>query len=83
VAGPFHPSFRELVETSIWSRLLEPVGDSKGKEIEIRVPKGQINYAVGYGGKNKQMLQRSFDKVNFTVDDHLSGRSFELRSGNK
>jgi len=90
VAGPFHPSFRELVLTEIWHDLLVPLlkknamtqadacaRNSRG--IEIEVPSKEINYAVGYGGKNKKMLLRHFREVKFTPDIHLSARNFKVK----
>ncbi|HDO28241.1 MAG TPA: radical SAM protein, partial [Bacteroidetes bacterium] len=54
IAGPFHPSFRELVLTEIWRDLLTTIPETKKQDhIEIRVPPGQINYAIGYNGKNR------------------------------
>ncbi len=86
VAGPFHPSFRELVLTEIWYDLLVPLG-KKGMaqasacamNIEIKVPSKEINYAVGYGGKNKKMLQEYFREVKFTPDPHLYARNFKVK----
>jgi histone acetyltransferase (RNA polymerase elongator complex component) len=90
VAGPFHPSFRELVLTKIWHDLLVPMlrknnmaqADAiarNSREIEIKVPSKEINYAVGYGGKNKKMLLEHFREVKFTPDPHLSARNFKVK----
>jgi len=76
VAGPFHPSFRELVESQIWNDLLTPLNNRSGKSIEIHVPNGQINYAVGYSGQNKKILEKNFMQVKFKPSDDLTGRSF-------
>jgi len=79
VAGPFHPSFRELVETRIWRALLEPLTQRSAKSVEISVPPGQINYAVGYGGTNKKMLETKYLNVKFKTSDQLSKRLFSIR----
>ena len=100
VAGPFHPSFRELVLTEIWHDLLVPLlykntlaqadvsardRGNKGKSrrlhrrIEIEVPSKEMNYAVGYGGKNKKILLEHFREVKFTSDSHLSARNFKVK----
>jgi histone acetyltransferase (RNA polymerase elongator complex component) len=78
IAGPFHLSFRELVLTEIWNDILKPllIVENPG-EIEIHVPPSQINYAVGYGGRNKKILLEKFSKVKFATDSHLSGREFK------
>jgi len=76
VAGPFHPSFRELVETKIWEKALAVLVHKKGSLIEIQVAPGQLNPAVGYQGSNRKMLGNSFKKVKFKVNGELKGRSY-------
>ncbi|MCD4789130.1 MAG: hypothetical protein K8R37_03945, partial [Bacteroidales bacterium] len=79
VAGPFHPSFRELVLTEIWNNLLKPLLDSdKTGEIEIHVAPGQLNYAIGYKGRNKKMLLGKYQQVKFYSDQGLTGREYKL-----
>jgi histone acetyltransferase (RNA polymerase elongator complex component) len=82
VAGPFHPSFRELVLTEIWHDLLFPL-TKKSPEYSpgpvIEVPAGQLNYAIGYQGKNKKMLQSVFPQVRFRESGQLTGRTFSIR----
>lgn len=76
VAGPFHPSFRELVMTEIWADLLEPLMDQKqSTATEIRVPEKEINYAIGYNGKNKKNLLEYFGNVRFVSDPQISQRN--------
>ncbi len=80
VAGPFHLSFRELVLTEIWNDILKPLLIvEKPGEIEIHVPPSQINYAVGYGGRNKKMLLGKFGKVKFATSANLNRREFRLK----
>lgn len=84
VAGPFHPSFRELVLTEIWTDLLSPLSKNPGKTLTLRVPPGQMNYAIGYSGKNRQMLLKSFHQVRFIPDESLNSYTREFcgeRSG--
>ena len=79
IAGPFHPSFRELVLTEIWNGILKPlliVGNPD--EIEIHVPPSQINYAIGYGGRNKKMLMGKYGKVKFKSNTKLKEREFRI-----
>ncbi len=79
IAGPFHPSFRELVLTEIWRDLLTTIPETKKQDhIEIRVPPGQINYAIGYNGKNRKRLLEKFNSVKYVGDDKLRGREFEV-----
>lgn len=79
VAGPFHQSFRELVLTGIWRELLEPLLLKKGKNIEIFVPPGQLNYAVGYRATNKKLLLNNFSEVKFKPAAKLHGRNFGMK----
>ncbi|MBN2175283.1 MAG: radical SAM protein [Bacteroidales bacterium] len=78
VAGPWHPSFRELVLTEIWREKLEPLMHESGDSILIEVPPDQINCAVGYEGKNKKMLMRSFKVVKFRINSDLEGREYKV-----
>ncbi len=71
VAGPFHPSFRELVMSEIWydrlSKLLR--NEEKKKTIIISVNPSDRNNLIGYQGKNKRMLREAYHEVIF-VDDY-------------
>ena len=81
VAGPFHQSFKELVLTEIWGDLLEPLlVNTKGKNIEIFVPEKEINYAIGYRGKNKNLLLEKYNSVKFVADASITHRrNFHFR----
>lgn len=77
VAGPFHPSFRELVYTELWSDLLTPLVQHEKKEkCHIFIAPGQVNYAAGFGSKNRKMLEQHFKIVKFTTDKNLKNRVF-------
>jgi len=77
VAGPFHPSFRELVYTEIWrKKLLNIHHDSNS--IIISVNPKELNYAIGYNGTNKKFLKMKFKKVKFIADSALINRNFQL-----
>ncbi len=77
VGGPFHVSFAELVHTEIWNDLLRPLMESASeKDIRIAVAEGQVNAAVGYGGKNRDMLKMNFRRVKFLSDPVLEGRAY-------
>lgn len=75
VAGPFHPSFKELVMTEIWNDLLKSVKTSKKKKLLLKVLEKELNYAVGYRGKNKKMLLKFFSEVKFTADPSIKHRT--------
>lgn len=82
VAGPFHPSFRELVLTRIWEEQLKPLARlPQAGHLEIRVPEREINYAVGYRSKNRRMLEAHFRRVRFHADSSLHQREFKYSTG--
>lgn len=57
LAGPFHVSFKELVMSAIWhDRILEQLQGNPQAEAIIKVPAGEINYAVGYCGCNRKQF---------------------------
>ncbi len=58
LAGPFHPQFKELVETEIWKRiLLEKFSHNYvNKNVVIEVNPRDVNFAIGYKSQNKNML---------------------------
>ncbi|MGE5353067.1 MAG: elongator complex protein 3 [Acidobacteriota bacterium] len=76
VAGPYHVSFRELVQTEIWHEALKSLSLEEGKALTISVPPGELNYAVGYNARNKKELLKIFRKVSFIMDPALKGRQF-------
>ncbi|MFU8844621.1 MAG: hypothetical protein ACNA7V_12535, partial [Bacteroidales bacterium] len=78
VAGPFHPSFRELVLTEIWRDILQPLCTDNGRSIEIVVSNRELNHAVGYNGQNKKMLLKNFEKVRLITNALLKGRDHKI-----
>lgn len=76
IAGPFHPSFRELVNTEIWSELLEGLPGDHTKALNIEAPPSELRYAIGYGAANRNMLAGRFRSVTYISTDDLSGRQF-------
>jgi len=80
IDGPFHSSFKELVLTSIWTDILRPIlSDKYNKNIEIRVPSNELNYAIGYKSINKNMLLQKFNSVRFVSDVKIMARSYEVK----
>ena len=78
IAGPFHPSFRELVLTRVWEAVFATLDGDRDKGIEITVATKQINAAIGYRAKNRMMLEPKFKQVVFKTSDDLKGRNFEF-----
>jgi histone acetyltransferase (RNA polymerase elongator complex component) len=77
IAGPFHPSFRELVMTSLWTDRFEHLFSGiPGESIEIRVNPSDFHPAVGYYGKNRKLLGKQFRKVKFIADPEIKEKTF-------
>jgi histone acetyltransferase (RNA polymerase elongator complex component) len=79
LAGPYHPNFLELVMTEIWRRNLKNlIQNTVNESIIIFTHPSQLNFAVGYEGKNKKLLLQNFQKTAFKTDKTLSGRNFRI-----
>jgi hypothetical protein len=77
IAGPYHASFREAVETGLWNERLQDLTEvGSGKHITIHVAPDQYNVAIGYRAGNKRMLLDRFISVKFIKDESLTGRNF-------
>lgn len=74
VAGPYHPSFKELVITEAWRLHFEKQVWPEVNEIQIEVPASERNYAIGYGAKNKKTLLNRYKKVKFIANPSLQKR---------
>ena len=55
LAGPYHPSFKEMAMTAIWEEKLKTIKVTK-KDLSIFVKPNQINFVIGYKAKNKKKL---------------------------
>jgi histone acetyltransferase (RNA polymerase elongator complex component) len=76
VAGPFHVSFRELVNTRLWRTELDKIPIQEDKTgIIISVPKKELNHAIGYSASNRAMLEKRWRKVIFKADESLNDRN--------
>lgn len=64
VAGPYHETFRQLVEASIYyDTIVEKIKnfDTNVKEVEIRVNPQDVNNVVGYKRENINKLKEMYD----------------------
>lgn len=70
LAGPFQPSFREMVESHIWKQKLLPLIQQhpQGSNIRIPVADEELRYAIGFGSSNRKMLEKHFSKVLFVPE---------------
>lgn len=71
LAGSFHVSFRELVLSKIWEENLCKIEANKDKKLVIYTNKKDINYAIGYNSKNRNMLKERFKEVEFKTREDL------------
>ena len=79
LAGPFHPSFKELVMTELWcDELLRLITGSQKHAVTVYVHPKQYNFAIGYGAKNKKLLKKHFKEVKFKQDSQLEGRAYHV-----
>jgi histone acetyltransferase (RNA polymerase elongator complex component) len=75
VAGPIHPSFKEMVLSALWYDVLLEKLDKKGA-FTIHISKKQLNHAIGYKRKNRNDLKMKGYDVKFIADAVL--KDFEL-----
>ncbi|OFY86827.1 MAG: hypothetical protein A3F72_21310 [Bacteroidetes bacterium RIFCSPLOWO2_12_FULL_35_15] len=79
IAGPFHPSFREMVMSKIWNELiLKELENKVTEKITLRINDKQLNFAVGFNGINKQELQKRGISTKFIADSSLSKYQFDV-----
>lgn len=80
IAGPYHPSFHELVLSEIWKQRFEKeLLPNSLHEIEIRVNSKEINHAIGYNGSNRNWIKTQFKKVVFASDDTIPAEQFIIK----
>lgn len=76
-AGPNHPSLGELVYSEIYRRRISDAlgsGEWDGKDVIIRVPRGDISQAVGQKSANKKHIIEKYGvrSLFFREDDTLN-----------
>lgn len=81
--GPYHPAFRQLVESSMWyDEILGKIKkiNSKVKEVEIRANSININNIIGHKRENINKLKNLYD-VDVTVvhDDSIKPGNFKIK----
>ena len=66
VAGPYHPAFRQLVESNVWyDIILEKIKklSVKVKQVEVTVHPLDVNNVVGHKRENTLKLKDTYDVV--------------------
>ena len=64
VAGPFHPAFRQLVESGMWyDAILEKIKklNVKVKEVQVEVNSLDVNNVIGHKKENVLKLKDTYD----------------------
>lgn len=82
--GPFHPALKQLVYTKLYGLMIKDlIKDMDKGPIGIRTTKENHDYLVGYGGKNKKLLESEGLKPSYKYDNSInSPGEFKLKSEN-
>lgn len=80
VAGPFHPSFGEMVKTGAWLNRFrnDLLLEQPGREITIQVAPREINAAIGYRQSNRRFLEQYFHIVKFIASEEITGTDYHV-----
>lgn len=76
LAGPYHPSLREMVLTRLWQQTLTNLPSAPGRVLHLAVAPREANYAAGYKGTNRAFLKTRFRDIRISEDNSLTGRDF-------
>lgn len=83
-AGPNHPALGELVENEIYynriSKSFSTLGDVRGCDYTVLVPRGSLSKAIGQGRRNKMRLMDEFhlSRLSFEEDDTITAFGHRL-----
>ncbi|MBR3002705.1 MAG: radical SAM protein [Clostridia bacterium] len=64
VAGPYHPAFRQLVESSMWyDAIVDKIKklNMKVKKVEVEVNSQDVNNVIGHKKENVTKLKETYD----------------------
>ncbi|OFY98016.1 MAG: hypothetical protein A3K10_02180 [Bacteroidetes bacterium RIFCSPLOWO2_12_FULL_31_6] len=79
IAGPFHPSFKEMVMSKIWNEIIfKEIEEKKNNKITLTVNDKQLNFAIGFNGINKQELLKKGIITKFIADSNFSKYQFDV-----
>ena len=82
VAGPYHPAFRQLVESSMWyDSIVNKIKkvNAKVKKVKIRANDDNINNIIGHRKENILKLKDVYDvDVVIERDEKIKAGDFEL-----
>jgi histone acetyltransferase (RNA polymerase elongator complex component) len=80
LAGPFHPSFRSLVETQIYKRLINYIKDLADFE-ELLINPLDEQFLWGHKGDNRELLSSPF-KISVVREKNIPRGTIGMRSNN-
>jgi len=72
IAGPYHPAFRQLVESAMWyDALVNKVKPEnvRSKEIEVRVHPENVNNIIGHKKENIKRIKELYDVDIKVIED--------------
>ena len=76
LAGPYHPSFKELVLSRIWCDIFEESLPTVSGKLSLFVSEDQINHAIGYSSSNRKRLKEKYGWIQFHIDNSLQNYDF-------
>ncbi len=72
VAGPFHPAFKQIVESSLWyDAIVNKIKklNAKVMQVEVTVNPNDLNNVVGYKQENIEKLKQTYDVDLIVTED--------------
>lgn len=82
VAGPFHPAFRQLVESSLWyDSIVSKIKqiNTKVKKVQIEANSENINHIIGHKKENIEKLKATYEvEVTVEANDDIKPGEFEI-----
>ena len=82
VAGPYHPAFRQLVESSMWyDSVVEEIKqfNTKVKLVQVRANPVNINHIIGHKKENIEKLNQIYDvEVKVVADEKIKPGHFKV-----
>lgn len=72
LAGPYHPSFYQLVFSKIWrNKIVQIINNQKLNHLKIAVHSKNINYAIGYNSDNRNYFKTLCNNLTFESNDNI------------
>ena len=83
IAGPYHPAFRQLVESSVWyDIILHKIKklNVKVKEVEVTVHPSEVNNVVGHKRENILKLKDTYDVIlKVKQDENMKKGKYQIK----